>query len=45
MSTLEADFPRGYPLDTLFGNWFAAVAKKSGKSGNARIWPKNGRAG
>jgi len=40
MSTLEAVFPCSYPLDTLFGYRFAAVAKKSGKTGNARIWPK-----
>jgi hypothetical protein len=35
MSTLEAVFPCSYPLDTLFGYRFAAIAKKSGKTGNA----------
>jgi len=40
MATLASLF-LGQPLDTLFGNWFAAVAEKSEKTGNARIRPKN----
>jgi hypothetical protein len=40
MATLATLF-LGQPLDTLFGNWFAAVAEKPKKTGNARIRPKN----
>ena len=32
---MEAVFTRSYPLDTLFGYRFAAVAKKSGKTEKA----------
>jgi hypothetical protein len=38
----QLQISRRQPLDTQFGNGFAVIAKKFGKSRNARIRPKTG---